>query len=125
MGVAYSAHMCRYVVVSHGGWIYLTAILITSGYAIILTNMGSLKLYFRATTFGVWLSYRGCNGSLNVIEARFQSFFLEEFQSVGMTVVIVVVVFTLKTVLTSIQYPSLSYSSRQINEFPSSQANPN
>ena len=38
--------------------------------------------------------------------------------------VVVVVVFTLKTVLTSIQYPSLSYSSRQRNEFPSSQANP-
>ena len=34
----------------------------------------------------------------------------------------VVVVFTLKTVLTSIQYPSLSYSSRQRNEFPWSQA---
>ena len=34
------------------------------------------------------------------------------------------VVFTLKTVLTSIQYPSLSYSSRQRNEFPWSQANP-
>ena len=33
-------------------------------------------------------------------------------------VVVVVVVFTLKTVLTSIQYPSLSYSSRQRNEFP-------
>ena len=39
-------------------------------------------------------------------------------------VVVVVVVFTLKTVLTSIQYPSLSYSSRQRNEFPWSQANP-
>ena len=35
---------------------------------------------------------------------------------------VVVVVFTLKTVLTSIQYPSLSYSSRQRNEFPWSQA---
>ena len=34
------------------------------------------------------------------------------------------VVFTLKTVLTSIQYPSLSYSSRQRNEFPWSQGNP-
>ena len=32
--------------------------------------------------------------------------------------VVVVVVFTLKTALTSIQYPSLSYSSRQRNEFP-------
>ena len=39
-------------------------------------------------------------------------------------VVVVVVVSTLKTVLTSIQYPSLSYSSRQRNEFPWSQANP-
>ena len=39
-------------------------------------------------------------------------------------VVVVVVVFTLKTVLTSIQYLSLSYSSRQRNYFPWSQANP-
>ena len=39
-------------------------------------------------------------------------------------VVVVVVVFTLKTVLTSIQYPSLSYSSRQRNEFRWSQTNP-
>ena len=39
-------------------------------------------------------------------------------------VVVVVVVFTLKTVLTSIQYPSLSYSSRQRNEFLWSHANP-
>ena len=38
--------------------------------------------------------------------------------------IVVVVVFTLKTVLTSIQYPSLSYSSRQRNEFPWSHANP-
>ena len=38
--------------------------------------------------------------------------------------VVVVVVFTLKTVLTSIQYPSLSSSSRQRNEFPWSHANP-
>ena len=29
----------------------ITATLITSGYAIILTNTGSLELYFRATTF--------------------------------------------------------------------------
>ena len=43
---------------------------------------------------------------------------------VVVVVVVVVVVFTLKTVLTSIQYPSLSYSSRQRNEFPWSQANP-
>ena len=41
-----------------------------------------------------------------------------------LVVVVVVVVFTLKTVLTSIQYPSLFYSSRQRNEFPWSQANP-
>ena len=39
-------------------------------------------------------------------------------------VVVVVVVFTLKTVLTSIQYSSLFYSSRQRTEFPWSQANP-
>ena len=38
--------------------------------------------------------------------------------------IVVVVVFTFKTVLTSIQYPSLSYSSRQRNEFPWSHANP-
>ena len=57
-----------------GGFTF-TATLITSGYAIILTNMSSLELYFRATTFCVWLSYRGCNGSLHVIEARFQSIF--------------------------------------------------
>ena len=43
---------------------------------------------------------------------------------VVVVVVVVVVVFTLKTVLTSIQYPSLSYSSRQRNEFPWSHANP-
>ena len=42
----------------------------------------------------------------------------------NVVVVVVVVVFTLKTVLTSIQYPSLSYSSRQRNEFPWSHANP-
>ena len=42
----------------------------------------------------------------------------------SIVLVVVVVVFTLKTVLTSIQYPSLSYSSRQRNEFPWSQANP-
>ena len=44
--------------------------------------------------------------------------------NVCMYVVVVVVVFTLKTVLTSILYPSLSYSSRQRNKFPWSQANP-
>ena len=54
------------------GGFTLTATLITSGYAIILTNMGSLELYFRTTTFVSGLFYQGCNGSLNVIEARFQ-----------------------------------------------------
>ena len=44
--------------------------------------------------------------------------------AVVVVVVVVVVVFTLKTVLTSIQYPSLSYSSRQRNEFPWSHTNP-
>ena len=44
--------------------------------------------------------------------------------NINVVVVVVVVVFTLKTVLTSIQYPSLSYSSRQRNEFPWSHANP-
>ena len=44
--------------------------------------------------------------------------------STVVVVVVVVVVFTLNTVLTSIQYPSLSYSSRQRNEFPWSHANP-
>ena len=44
--------------------------------------------------------------------------------SMYLYVCVVVVVFTLKTVLTSIQYPSLSYSSRQRNEFPWSHANP-
>ena len=43
---------------------------------------------------------------------------------VVVVVVVVVVAFTLKTVLTSLQYPSLSYSPRQRNEFPWSQANP-
>ena len=33
------------------GGFTLTTTLITSGYAIILTNMGSLELYFRGTTF--------------------------------------------------------------------------
>ena len=44
--------------------------------------------------------------------------------SAVVVVAVVVVVFTLKTVLTSIQYPSLPYASRQRNEFPWSQANP-
>ena len=58
------------------GGFTLTATLITSGYAIILTNKGSLELYFRATAFFcVWLSYQGFNGSLNVIEARFKLIF--------------------------------------------------
>ena len=55
------------------GGFTLTATLTTSGYGILLTNLGSLELYFRATTFCVWLSYQGCNGSLNVIEAGLQS----------------------------------------------------
>ena len=45
-------------------------------------------------------------------------------ESKSIRLLVVVVVFTLKTVLTSIQYPPLSYSSRQRNEFPWSQANP-
>ena len=49
--------------------------------------------------------------------------FSEHVENV-VVVVVVVVVFTFKTVLTSIQYPSLSYSSRQRNEFPWSQTNP-
>ena len=49
---------------------------------------------------------------------------LNRASSSALVVVVVLVVFTLKTVLTSIQYPSVSYSSRQRNEFPWSQANP-
>ena len=63
------------------GGFTLIATLITSGYAIILTNMGSLELCFRATTFCVWLPYQGGNGSLNVIEARFQSICLRGVQA--------------------------------------------
>ena len=44
--------------VAAGGFI-LTATLITSGYAIILTDMGSLELYFRATTFVSGYSIKG------------------------------------------------------------------
>ena len=54
----------------------------------------------------------------------FFSFPVQQTTSGIVVVVVVVVVFTLKTVLTSIQYPSLSYSSRQRNEFPWSHANP-
>ena len=51
----------------------LTATLITSGYATILTNMGGPALCFGATTLVVLERfYQRCNGSLNVIEARFQ-----------------------------------------------------
>ena len=52
------------------------------------------------------------------------SYIICDRMSIIVVVVVVVVVFTLKTVLTSIQYPSLSYSSRQRNEFPWSHANP-
>ena len=57
------------------GGFTLTATLITSGYAIILTNMGSPEVYFRATTFVSGSFYQGCNSSLNVIEARSQLIF--------------------------------------------------
>ena len=40
------------------GGFTLIATLITSGYAIILTNMGSSVLYFRATTFVSGLFYQ-------------------------------------------------------------------
>ena len=59
-----------------------------------------------------------CSADLSVHGAAVKSVCL-------VTVVAVVfVVFTLKTALTSIQYPSLSYSSMQRNEFSWSQANP-
>ena len=48
----------------------------------------------------------------------------QTLSDVSIVAVVVIVVFTLKTVLTSIQYPPLAYSSRQRNEFPWSQANP-
>ena len=58
------------------GGFTLTATLITSGYAIILTNMGGPALCFGATTFVVLERfYQTCNGSLIVIEARFQLIF--------------------------------------------------
>ena len=57
-------------------------------------------------------------------KARPKTFILTVHGVAAVLSVVVVVVFTLKTVLTSIQYPSLSYSSRQRNEFPWSQANP-
>ena len=54
----------------------LTATLIPSGYAITLANVDGPTLCFRATTFVVLgSSYQRCNGSLNVIEARFQLIF--------------------------------------------------
>ena len=57
-----------------------------------------------------------------LIGKLFFSVFFGTTAAVGDQGQVVVVVFTLKTVLTSIQYPSLSYSSRQRNEFPWSQA---
>ena len=58
------------------GGFTLTATLVMSGYAIILTNMGGSTLCFRATTFVVLgRFYQRCNVSLNVIEARFQLIF--------------------------------------------------
>ena len=60
------------------GGFTLTATLITSGYAIILTNLGSLKLYFRATTFCVWLSCQVC---MDIIEGRFQPTFKRIFKA--------------------------------------------
>ena len=61
-------------------------------------------------------------GGLQVIDIEVILLLYGTYSPVAL--VVVVVVFTLKTVLTSIQYPSLSYSSRQRNEFPWSHANP-
>ena len=69
MFISASMRSCR----AAGGFT-LTATLITSGYAIILTKMDSPELYFIATAFVSGLFYQGCNGSLNVIEARFHLF---------------------------------------------------
>ena len=58
-----------------GGFV-LTATLITSEYTIILTTMGGPTLHFRATTLVVvGRFYQRCDGSLKVIEARFQLIF--------------------------------------------------
>ena len=62
--------------------------------------------------------------TLIFLARRIQPFLSLVDREVEFCVVVVDVVFTLKTVLTSIQYPSLSYSSRQRNEFPWSHANP-
>ena len=73
-----------------------------------------------------WLIYGGARAIRQSIPYSYVLLiFYCTIDRVGLVVVVVVVVFTLKTVLTSIQYPSLSYSSRQINEFPWSHANPN
>ena len=75
------------------------------------------RVFFYLVTTG-WIFYISlCENSIN------QHTYLAVRTHV-LVVVVVVVVFTLKTVLTSIQYPSLSYSSRQRNEFPWSHANP-
>ena len=59
------------------------------------------------------------------VQAEYRSEVTSRFsEHIENDVVVVVVVFTLKTVLTSIQYPSLSYSSRQRKELPWSQTNP-
>ena len=66
-----------------------------------------------------------CGACLHFLARRIQPLLsLVDREVEFRVVVVVVVVFTLKTVLTSIQYPSHSYSSRQRNEFPWSQANP-
>ena len=57
------------------GGFTLTATLIKSRHAIILTYMGGPTLCFKATTFMFGHFYQRCNGSLNVIEARFQLIF--------------------------------------------------
>ena len=58
------------------GGFTLTATLITSGCTAILTNMGDPTLCFRATTFVVLGHfYQRYDGSLNVIEVRFQLIF--------------------------------------------------
>ena len=54
------------------GGLSLPATPITPGYAIILTTLGGPALRFRATAFVFGHFYKWCNGSLNVIEARFQ-----------------------------------------------------
>ena len=88
------------------------------------------SLLVRATTYRRYSSYVDLTrelwprvGQKNKRRERASVCVDSHIQSIVL-VVVVVVVFTLKTVLTSIQYPSLSYSSRQRNEFPWSQDNP-